>query len=135
MNYCKVRRGSSPGTWSPVDFVEIAVDPASVGDVRHPASCLANCRRAVLTLDILQKVCGYGNQLTCPFCQTDRRGYWPTSELSPLFRFDLLVKTSIFGSVPPFKISNIRYTANWFKILSKVNRKSAMFVTLSKYPC
>ena len=26
---------------SPVDFFEIAVDPASVGDVRHPASGLA----------------------------------------------------------------------------------------------
>jgi len=31
------------GNWSPVDFFEIAVDPASVGDVRHPASGLANC--------------------------------------------------------------------------------------------
>jgi len=37
------------GTWSPIIFFENSVDPASVGDVRHPASGLAQCRLALLT--------------------------------------------------------------------------------------
>ena len=37
------------GTWSPVILFENSVDPASVGDVRHPASGLAQCRLALLT--------------------------------------------------------------------------------------
>jgi hypothetical protein len=34
-------------------------DPASVGDIRHPASGLANCRLAVLTHDVVDSTQHY----------------------------------------------------------------------------